>query len=595
MATKLISAAGQVVPIGVDPAFAEDVQAFFPMADDGPATITPVLSVRAVGEGFRIEGLRYVRDGLSRGDALEAVRACAANAAEAATGVVLHAGAVGWGDKAIIVAAQPKSGASSVVAWLIENGFSYLADDTAVVRNDPPTVAGLAAPLGVEFEGAAHLSTLKAFREARGVRAGGRLLIAPELTWVAPEGAMPIGLILFVQFDAGAALELAPVEKPAWRLLEATRTVVLPGEAKFGTIDGLASAVPMLSLRYGHYAQLDGVLDFLCRTILDAGSEITDVQRFLDGIRRSRVAAPAGAPEPAKLPIPPRTDRRLHRRLTIGMSTYDDFDGTYFSIQAIRMYHPEVLADVELLVVDNHPDGKCGLPLKALENAIDNYRYVPAAGVTGTSIRNQVFAEASGDFVLCMDCHVFVVPGALKRLLGYFQANPDKPDLVQGPMVADDLGRISTHLDPVWQNAFFGAWGTDPRGVDPDAPPFDIGMQGLALFACRRSAWPGFNPLFRGFGGEEGYIHEKVRQRGGRTLCLPFLRWLHRFQRPLGIPYPILWKDRLRNYMIGHRELGLPTQDLEAHFRQVLGDMAGEQLIRSVRRELGLAEHVNAT
>jgi hypothetical protein len=26
--------------------------------------------------------------------------------------------------------------------------------------------------------------------------------------------------------------------------------------------------------------------------------------------------------------------------LSIGMATYDDYDGVYFSVQAIRLYHP---------------------------------------------------------------------------------------------------------------------------------------------------------------------------------------------------------------------------------------------------------------
>jgi hypothetical protein len=31
------------------------------------------------------------------------------------------------------------------------------------------------------------------------------------------------------------------------------------------------------------------------------------------------------------------------QRLCVGMATYDDFDGVWFTIQAIRMYHREVL------------------------------------------------------------------------------------------------------------------------------------------------------------------------------------------------------------------------------------------------------------
>ena len=119
-----------------------------------------------------------------------------------------------------------------------------------------------------------------------------------------------------------------------------------------------------------------------------------------------------------------------------------------------------------------------------------------------------------------------------------------------------------------------------------DAEPFEIPMQGLGLFSCRKDAWPGFNPAFRGFGGEEGYIHEKFRQTGARTLCLPFLRWLHRFQRPLGVPYPLNWEDRIRNYLAGFGELGLPTTEMEEHFKELLGEGMARQLIRQTRKEL---------
>ena len=37
--------------------------------------------------------------------------------------------------------------------------------------------------------------------------------------------------------------------------------------------------------------------------------------------------------------------------LTIGMATYQDFDGVYFSVQDLRLHHD--LANVEIVVVDN--------------------------------------------------------------------------------------------------------------------------------------------------------------------------------------------------------------------------------------------------
>ena len=129
---------------------------------------------------------------------------------------------------------------------------------------------------------------------------------------------------------------------------------------------------------------------------------------------------------------------------------------------------------------------------------------------------------------------------------------------------------ISTHFDPVWRGEMWGIWATDPRGKDPEGDPFEIPMQGLGVFSCRKGAWPGFNPMFRGFGGEEGYIHEKFRRAGGRCLCLPWLRWTHRFSRPAGIEYPLTVEEKLRNYLIGHAELGLDPTPVLSHFSEIL-------------------------
>jgi glycosyltransferase involved in cell wall biosynthesis len=251
--------------------------------------------------------------------------------------------------------------------------------------------------------------------------------------------------------------------------------------------------------------------------------------------------------------------------LTIGMATYHDFDGVFFTLQALRLYQD--LADTELLVVDN---AGCDHTRAFVEGGA-RARYVRATDVTGTAVaKNVVFAEASGDAVLCCDAHVLFAPGAIARLTAYYRDHPDSRDLLQGPLVYDDLESISTHFDPVWRGQMWGVWATDPRGLNPEGEPFEIPMQGMGAFSCRKDAWPGFNPGFRGFGGEEGYIHEKVRQAGGRCLCLPWLRWSHRFGRPGGVPYALTIEDKLRNYVIGHAELGLDIGPVVAHFSEHL-------------------------
>jgi glycosyltransferase involved in cell wall biosynthesis len=262
--------------------------------------------------------------------------------------------------------------------------------------------------------------------------------------------------------------------------------------------------------------------------------------------------------------------------LTVGMGTYRDFDGVYFTIQALRLYQD--MEGVELLVVDNFG---CAATRAFVEGPAGG-RYVLAPESVGTSApRDLVFREARGEAVLCLDSHVLLGPGVLACLKRYYREHPDCADLLQGPLVYDDLEEVSTHFEPVWRDSMWGIWSRDPRAdLGPDAEPFEVAMQGLGLFSCRKAAWPGFHPDFRGFGGEEGYIHEKFRRLGRHCLCLPWLRWVHRFGRPAGVPYPVRLPDRITNYLIGHREVGLDVTPVLEHFGAIASEAEMDRAIR---------------
>ena len=157
--------------------------------------------------------------------------------------------------------------------------------------------------------------------------------------------------------------------------------------------------------------------------------------------------------------------------------------------------------------------------------------------------------------------------------------------MLQGPLVYDDMETVSTHFDlSKWGADMWGVWETDKRGLNPDNKPFEIPAQGLGLFTCRKDSWLGFNKKFRGFGGEEGYIHEKYRMVGRKAVCLPFLRWVHRFGRPLGVSYNPTREDRFRNYMIGFQEIGKDTDEIVERFK---GKVSSEYVL-TVKKELGL-------
>ncbi len=315
-------------------------------------------------------------------------------------------------------------------------------------------------------------------------------------------------------------------------------------------------------------------------------------------------------------------------KLTIGMAHHRDYDGVYFTIQALRLYQD--LEDVEFVIVDNsggspESEGVKGLIPHVLQsNPIKyiDYRKKPST----TQTREYIFTAATGDAVLVMDCHVMLVPGAIKRLKEYYASGRDEGNLLTGPLVYDNLMSTCTHFNLQWRSEMWGTWGSAwscphcehlvttenigeelrihsltpdftpldacpncqhafPRGIawpgheqkliamgwkraadDMNHPPFEIPAQGLGLFSSRRETWLGFNPYMLGFGGEEGYIHEKYRQAGRKAMCLPFLRWLHRFGRPGGPKYPLTLEGKVRNYILGFNELKRPLDEVYKHF-----------------------------
>lgn len=120
----------------------------------------------------------------------------------------------------------------------------------------------------------------------------------------------------------------------------------------------------------------------------------------------------------------------------------------------------------------------------------------------------------------------------------------------------------------------WGIWSDAIESWRLPKEPFEIYMQGLGLFGAKKETWLGFNKDFRGFGGEEGYIHEKYRQAGRTTLCLPWLQWFHYFGAGSGSPI----EDRVRNYLIGFKELNLREEPIYRMFGTRIVDSVKERL-----------------
>lgn len=283
---------------------------------------------------------------------------------------------------------------------------------------------------------------------------------------------------------------------------------------------------------------------------------------------------------------------------SVGMAVFRDFDGVYFTTQSLLAHHGHLVG--QIVVVDNDPNPRIEKYCRTI-----GAKYVPFPEPKGTAApRQEIFRHATHDRVLVVDSHVLLEPGALDALDVAVQDD----DLYHGPLIYDWGKTCATHMDDVWRGEMWGIWGhartradTAPFSwvgtkaitlatgeVDPTVKPeypdylgsldaqgyhlptekFEIPAHGMGLWACRRDSWLGFNPAFREFGGEEWYIHEKYRKAGRKVWCIPGVKWRHRFSDLTGvtIPYPLSRIAKVRNYCIGHAELGLPLDRIKAEF-----------------------------
>jgi len=292
----------------------------------------------------------------------------------------------------------------------------------------------------------------------------------------------------------------------------------------------------------------------------------------------------------------------------------------------------DLIQQIEFLVVENNSDCLHAKSVKKLASqARGLIRVLDLDEKQGTSCaRNKIIEEARTNFVLVMDCHVMLCPvvKTIEQLLYFISYNDKSEDLFTGPLVYDSMVNISTHFNDEWDSGMWGRWGeswkcvcdsfdfsvinnnnkcefvalnTQERiskcgycerkfpdipfaghqgalsqegynrsGFDNKEKPLEVFAQGLGLFLTRKNSWLKFNSNTSGFGGEECYIHEKYRMAGKKCICLPFLKWLHRFERPDGVKYELSVDTKIKNYILEFNEIGLSLDPIKNHF---VGDM----------------------
>jgi hypothetical protein len=188
--------------------------------------------------------------------------------------VLVHAGAVAHGDRAVLLPAAMEAGKTTLVAGLLLRGYRYLSDEAAVI--DPSTLQVLpyAKPLSVD-------------PGSWPVLPGLRPQVLPDTVdylarqWQVPIGAVPGGevaapsvarLLVFPTYRAGAATTVEPVRRAEALLAVLRQTFHLhrAGGDKLDTLARVVEGTACYRLVSGDLVQAcDAVEDLLDRTSRD--------------------------------------------------------------------------------------------------------------------------------------------------------------------------------------------------------------------------------------------------------------------------------------------------------------------------------------
>ncbi len=165
---------------------------------------------------------------------------------------------------------------------------------------------------------------------------------------------------------------------------------------------------------------------------------------------------------------------------------------------------------LELLIVDNDPDGSAAAGVSALAATSEipvQYLHAPHPGVA--TARNRGVAAARGDFIACLDDDEEACEGWLAALL--YAAETLNADVVFGP--------ISTRLPPNqsacprYFSHFFARSG--PRQDQPIAKPFGCGNSLIRVRALPDRTAP-FKTARDHLGGEDDHLFAAMAAKGAR-------------------------------------------------------------------------------
>lgn len=225
----------------------------------------------------------------------------------------------------------------------------------------------------------------------------------------------------------------------------------------------------------------------------------------------------------------------MNKKLTIGIMYHSAYDAIHSTLQSIRLYHSEILGDIEIIILDSHPMGVDGdqLKLSLLSNDICEIpvRYIANNKCRGSSEKQIILEYVSTPYFLYMEPGTLMVQGSIGKLIKYFDSNLDKGfGILQGIEFDFALKNYVTHTKFIWHD---NSYGIDDRDINVNlSSDVAISVDGarLNVFACRMDTVKNiklFGPHFLANSSnmDNLFCDKTLRFNNLDIGCLPSLRY----------------------------------------------------------------------
>lgn len=181
-------------------------------------------------------------------------------------GLLLHAAALTWQGRGLILPGVSGAGKTTLTAWLLSQGFDYLTDELVFVLTGADTLQAFTRPLNLKADVRATLAQLvQVETQFESILSSSSSLLVPPVLLKSGNtlSEPPLDLIIFPRYCACNRFDLRPLSRAraGMFLMECLINARNLPDHGFAEIARLCRQTPAYQMSYGKFSSLTGQIE----------------------------------------------------------------------------------------------------------------------------------------------------------------------------------------------------------------------------------------------------------------------------------------------------------------------------------------------